>query len=142
MGAKIKFTCEACGATHSGSHTCPPGTPRLSRTVQEKTVWDEAAEALVEQWMEQNFERFAENWWAKRLRDGQWQEEQDILEELWAVGVRDGDDLRNKTGYIITTPWPRGGYLKSSAAPQETRTYAWIYDVLRGKEVWRRVYDE
>ena len=87
--------------------------------------------AYVEEWMEQYFEKFAEDWWANRALQGRWLEEQALVEDMWEMVARDG--VKKTLGMTINCQWPKS---------REERTYVWAESLLRESPCWMRVYDE
>lgn len=146
--------CPACGwALWKGPHSCPPGTPRLSRADRPHVgtsptgdvrpdQLDAFIDAYIVGWMEENLEKFAEDWWAKRAMHARWQEEQDIINEIWDAARTRREVPIRKLGTTMDVLYVSREDFEKGVQEREKRTYAWVHDQLRGRPVWRRIYDE
>lgn len=92
-------------------------------TVTGDLVEPEQLNAYMVSYIEQNFEALAQAWWLKKF-DEPWQAEQERIEKLW-IQTRWNVDTP-KTTFTEYAPHGEG----------PDRTYSWVFDQEKGREVW------
>lgn len=132
--------CPACGYAQEAHHICLPGTNRLKRG--EKRFEPDSAyqkdefgrqviqydamgyqlpallnlDTYIQEGLIRHFEKYAEDWWAKRLRDARWQEDQDRVNALW--------------GNHAKPPWDH------RFIENDGRKWSWGHDGIRMEYCW------
>jgi hypothetical protein len=92
----------------------------------------------VEAYLEENFERFAENWQAKRARDDRWQERQDFLNQFHE---------NEGVGFVVTWGGPGKHYRGGVEIPVEPewyqgRSYKKVWSDMHNRVIWVEVTEE